>query len=91
MNITSEDFERDFVKIVMEWATSDRPVSYIVNIIPHEQVDINLNETSVLELAIPYNKLFRMSIKAVLCNEKNRATSTLLLFYYGETECVWYK
>ena len=89
MNITSEEFRRDCVKVVMEWATSDLPVSYNINVIPHEEVDINnYNEsdtgTSVVELTIPYNRVHNVSIEAVLCSKENRVTSTLRLLNYGE-------
>lgn len=89
VNITSEEFRRDCVKVVMEWATSDLPVSYNTNVIPHEEVDINnYNEsdtgTSVVELTIPYNRVHNVSIEAVLCSKENRVTSTLRLLNYGE-------
>ena len=92
VNITSEKFNRDCVKVVMDWATTDLPISYNINIVTHEQVDtINIyNESDTLvtvELTIPYNRMHNVSIEAVLCNEENRVTSTLRLLNYGEKEC----
>ena len=86
MNITSQEFRRDHVKIVLNWAPSDRLISYSANVIPRAPLNI---ETFIVELAIQYNTLYRFSIEAVLCSEENR-TSTILDLYYGEKESISY-
>ena len=92
VNISSEEFRRDCVKVVMEWATSDLPVSYNINVIPHDEVDINnyneLDTFVVVELTIPYNRMHNVSIEAVLCNEENLIT-TILDLYYGKQQFAY--
>ena len=76
MNIRAQ-FGSDAVTLVLEW-TQENSYSYNISAVPQVAM-IYIGNTSI-QLTVPYNMLFNVSITALLCGQ-NHVTTTVTLVY----------
>ena len=86
VQVSSEQFRRDNVTVILEWPNEGGGVSYSASVMP-EGLSAEMltgNDTSTgIKLVLLYNTQYNLSIVATLCEEENNATSIIEL-NYGE-------
>ena len=81
VNFLMESYENDGVAITMEWAQESSPFTYQVSVDP--QVELNLQGSTGVELKVPYNTPYTVSVVATHSCGLNHVTTSIAL-YYGE-------
>ena len=75
--VTSEEFGADNVTVTVEW-TQEEGVTYQIIIVP--QIPINFTGESSIQLILPYNANYNLSVKSALpC--QHQAQGHVQLFY----------
>ena len=75
--VISEEFEADNVTVTVEW-TQQEGAAYQIIIVP--QIPINFTGETSIQLILPYNTNYNLSVKSALpC--QHQAQSHVLLFY----------
>ena len=86
MNIraNSEQFESNAVTLVLEWTQESSLLSYSYNVsaVPDLQLDITFIGSTSVQLTVPYNMLFNVSVTVSesLCG-LNHVTTEITLLY----------
>ena len=80
----SEQFESDTVTLVLEWTQESSLLSYSYNVsaVPDPQPAITFIGNTSVQLTVPYNMLFNVSVTASesLCGQKHVTTEITLLY-----------
>lgn len=89
VQVSSEQFGRDNVTVILKWPTEEGGVSYNASVTPEGPLAEMLtgNDTSI-KLVLLYNTQYNLSIVATLCEEGSATSITEL--NYGELpfDCV---
>ena len=80
IRLRSEQFEIDNVTIDLEWNGSDSQVFYNVTTSP--QLSVTFNRSTSIELMVPYNTFYNVSVTPYLC--RRVGTTTLIQLNYSE-------
>ena len=76
--VTLEEFGADNVTVTVEW-TQQEGVTYQIIIVP--QIPIKFTGESSIQLILPYNINYNLSVESALPGNRYEAQSHVLLFY----------
>ena len=84
VKVSSEQFGRDNVTVILEWPNEGGGVSYRASATPEgPSAEMHTGNGTGIKLVLLYNTQYNLSIVATLCEEENNATSITEL-NYGE-------
>ena len=85
ITILSEQFEKDGVIVTLEWTEENSLYSYNISVSPQLEVMFIERVSFRVQLSVPYNSFYNVSIAAVpLCRRNNVTTFIGPSLYYSE-------